>query len=128
MHDESTPMARFECQTISSIDQLIIKSSYLNRLEDGQLSTLYASLPSFMSFGVASVMMTSVLFRSSCFFECTSVLLEDWTGGRFNVHWSISGDQIDVLHILDQTCIVSTSGSSSMMGPLDRWSSFFVSV
>ena len=37
-------------------------------------------------------------------------------------------DQIDVLHIFDQTCIVLNSGSSGKMGPPDHYFRSFVSV
>ena len=55
-----------------------------HRLADGQLSSLYAPLPSFSSFGAASVMMCCSARPASS--SVPYVLPKDWTGRQFNVH------------------------------------------
>ena len=90
-----------------------------HRLADGQLSSLYAPLPSFSSFGVASVMMCCSTRPASS--SAPSVVPEDRVGRKYDtvcirrlcVH-------INFLHIFDQTCIVLKSDSNSMMGPPAR--------
>ena len=91
-----------------------------HRLADGQLSSLYAPLPSFSSFGAASVMMCCSARPASS--SAPSVLPEDRIG-RNIIYIRRFCDHINVLHIFDQTCIVLKSGWSSTMGLPHRWSS-----
>ena len=81
-----------------------------HRLADGQLSSLYAPLPSFSSFGAASVMMCCSARPASS--SAPSVLPEDRIG-RNIIYIRRFCDHINVLHIFDQTCIVLKSGWSS---------------
>ena len=89
-----------------------------HRVADGQLSSSYAPLPCFSLFGAASC---DVLFRSSCLLERTVCATIGLVVNIISIRRFC--DQINVLHIFDQTYIVLKSGWSSTMGPPYRLSS-----
>ena len=96
-----------------------------HRLADGALSSLYAPSPSLSPFGAASVMKCCSTRPASS--SAPSVLSEDRTG-RNRMYIRRFCDHINVLHIFDQACIVSTLGWRSTTGPPDLFSSSLVPV
>ena len=86
-----------------------------HRLADGQLSSLYAPLPSFSSFGAASVMMCCSARPASS--SAPSVLPEDRIG-RTIIHCLILWPY-KFISYFRQTCIVFKLGWRSTTGPPD---------
>ena len=91
-----------------------------HHLADGPLSSLYAPSPGLSSSGAASVMMCCAARPASS--SAPSALLEDRIG-RNTVYIRRCCGHINVLHILEQTCIVLKLGWRSTTGPPDLWSS-----
>ena len=87
-----------------------------HHLSDGSLSALHAPSPSLSSFGAASVMMCCSAGPASS--SAPSVLPEERICGNI-INIRRFCDDIDVLHIFDQTCIVLKLGWRSTTGPPD---------
>ena len=96
-----------------------------HHLADGPLSSLCSPLPSLSSFGAASVAMCCSARPASS--SAPSVPPEDRIG-RNIMYIRPCCDHLNVLHIFDQTCIVSTLGWRFTTGPPYRFSSSLVPV